>query len=233
MKSEKNFYQKRNNMSDEKKVVVPCGTRGTDKTENTPVAQDSTEDRVAEALGRSNEGPSVNKTRDLSTWYHYVDWTTWPPRPTIPGARPMLPILDPYGDYPVTVSEPNPYVRDTPDTLALTRNETAIEYCERMYPLCTTEFKRLQDEMYVTFCKKQRNYGPANISVGTPLTTPEDIKLSLTGLFFRMNDKIQRIKQLVVMGQPDEVGEAIDDTYEDLSVYGIIARLVNTGKWGK
>ena len=111
--------------------------------------------------------------------------------------------------------------------------ETAVEFCERTYPQTTEEFKKILDEMYVTFCKKQRNYGPGNISVGTSLETKEDIKLSLTGLFFRMNDKIQRIKQLVVLGQPDEVGESIQDTYEDLSVYGVIAQLVQRGKWAK
>ena len=112
-------------------------------------------------------------------------------------------------------------------------NETAVEFCERTYPQTTEEFKKILDEMYITFCKKQRNYGPGNISVGTSLETKEDIKLSLTGLFFRMNDKIQRIKQLVVLGQPDEVGESIQDTYEDLSVYGVIAQLVQRGKWAK
>jgi hypothetical protein len=48
-----------------------------------------------------------------------------------------------------------------------------------------------------------------------------------------MNDKIQRLKQLVVLGKQDNVGEAIDDTYQDLSVYGIIAQLVSRGKWAK
>ena len=113
------------------------------------------------------------------------------------------------------------------------KEETAIQYCERLYPETTKEFQKIMDEMYVTFCKKQRNYGPANISVGTSLETEEDIKLSLSGLWFRMNDKIQRLKQLVVLGQPDEVGENIQDTYEDLSVYGVIAQLVQRKKWGK
>jgi hypothetical protein len=113
------------------------------------------------------------------------------------------------------------------------KEETAIQYCERLYPQTTKEFQKIMDEMYVTFCKKQRNYGPANISVGTNLETEEDIKLSLSGLWFRMNDKIQRLKQLVVLGQPDEVGENIQDTYEDLSVYGVIAQLVQRKKWGK
>ena len=111
--------------------------------------------------------------------------------------------------------------------------QSAIAYCEEMYPQTCEEFKNILDEMYVTSCKKQRNYGPGNISVGTPLETKDDIKLSLTGLWFRVNDKVQRLKQLVVLGQPDEVGESIQDTYEDLSVYGIIAQIVQRGKWAK
>jgi hypothetical protein len=115
----------------------------------------------------------------------------------------------------------------------LIKKESAVEYCEATYPQTCEEFKTILDEMYITFCKKQRNYGPGNISVGTSLETKEDVKLSLTGLWFRINDKVQRLKQLVVLGQPDEVGESIQDTYEDLSVYGIIAQIVQRGKWSK
>ena len=113
------------------------------------------------------------------------------------------------------------------------KEETAIDFCERTYPQTCEEFKNILDEMYITFCKKQRNYGPGNISVGTALETKDDVKLSLTGLWFRINDKVQRLKQLVVLGQPDEVGEPIQDTYEDLSVYGVIAQIVQRGKWAK
>jgi len=113
------------------------------------------------------------------------------------------------------------------------KDESAINFCEREFPQMMDEFKKIQSEMYETFCKKQRNYGPGNISVGTSLQTNEDDKLSLTGLWFRINDKVQRLKQLVVLGQPDEVGESVQDTYQDLSVYGIIAQLVQRGKWAK
>ena len=113
------------------------------------------------------------------------------------------------------------------------KEETAVDYCERLYPETTEEFKKILDEMYVPFCKKQRNYGPGNISVGTELKSDDDVKLSLVGLWFRKNDKIQRLKQLVVLGQPDEVGENIQDTYEDLSVYGIISQIVQRKKWAK
>jgi hypothetical protein len=111
--------------------------------------------------------------------------------------------------------------------------ETAIEYCERLYPETTNEFKKILDEMYGTFCKKQKNYGPGNISVGTNCRTDNDVKLSLTGIWFRLHDKIQRLKQLVVLGQSDEVGENIQDTFEDLSVYGVISQIVQRKKWGK
>lgn len=116
---------------------------------------------------------------------------------------------------------------------SLDKEESAIDFCERKYPHTTEEFKKIQQEMYLTFCKKMRNYGKDNISVGSNLETSEDIKISLTGLWFRMSDKINRLKQLVIKGEPDEVGENIQDTYEDLSVYGIIAQIVQRKKWGK
>jgi hypothetical protein len=67
--------------------------------------------------------------------------------------------------------------------------------------------------------------------VGTNLETDGDVKLALTGLWFRINDKIQRLKQLVVLGEPDTVGESVDDTFQDLSVYALIARIVSQKKF--
>ena len=109
----------------------------------------------------------------------------------------------------------------------------AVKECEERYPETTKEFKKILGEQYEIFCKKQLNYGPENISVGTKLATPEEITLSLTGIWFRMNDKIQRLKQLVLLSKQDYVGESIQDSYLDLSVYGIIAQVVSRGKWGK
>ena len=59
----------------------------------------------------------------------------------------------------------------------------------------------------------------------------DDVKLALTGLWFRLNDKIQRLKQLVINNEPDTVGESIQDTFQDMSVYGIIAQLVQQKKF--
>lgn len=108
-----------------------------------------------------------------------------------------------------------------------------VKKCEELYPEMTREFKKILKEQYELFCRKQLNYGPDNISVGTRCETKEELKLSQTGLWFRMNDKIQRLKQLVVLGNDDTVGESIQDTYSDLSVYGVIAQIVSRGKWAK
>jgi hypothetical protein len=110
---------------------------------------------------------------------------------------------------------------------------TPIKQCEEKYPEMTSEFKKILKEQYELFCKKLLNYGPDIISVGTRCETIEDQKLSLTGLWFRMNDKINRLKQLVVLGKQDLVNESIQDSFSDLSVYGVIAQIVSRGKWGK
>lgn len=107
----------------------------------------------------------------------------------------------------------------------------AVEWCEKEYPELTQEYKKIMMEQYILFCKKHRNYGCGNINVGTNLETDADVKLSLTGLWFRLNDKIQRLKNLVVLGEPDTVGEALDDTFQDLSIYGIIAQIVKQKKF--
>ena len=112
-------------------------------------------------------------------------------------------------------------------------DDEAVAYCEKEYPETCKEFKRIMAEQYVLFCKKQKNYGPGNISVGTDCRTDNDVKLSLTGLWFRLNDKVQRLKQLIVLGYKDNVGESEQDTFQDLSVYGIIAQIVSSKKWGK
>ena len=113
------------------------------------------------------------------------------------------------------------------------KNPEVVSQIENQYPEMAAEFWKICFEQYETFCLKQSNYGPSNISVGTTLSTPDDIKLSHTGLWFRLNDKIQRLKQLVVLGKSDSVGESVDDTFQDLSVYGIIAQIVKRGKWAK
>ena len=107
-----------------------------------------------------------------------------------------------------------------------------VKYIEKEYPQTAKSFKAIQKEQYELFCKKQMDYGPKNISVGTDLRTDEDVKLSLTGLWFRINDKIERLKQLVVFDKAAQ-NEPMIDAFSDLSVYGIIAQIVHRKKWGR
>ena len=119
------------------------------------------------------------------------------------------------------------YARNNPDL-------TVVEQMELEWPEMTQEFKKVQQEQYELFLHKQHDYGPGNISVGTQLQTPEEVKLSLTGLWFRMNDKLQRVKTLLMGDRTNAVeGEPLEDAFLDVSNYGIMATIVKNGKWGK
>ena len=121
------------------------------------------------------------------------------------------------------------------DRMLLTEEDNidAISYIEKEYPETAKEFQKIQYEQWATFCKKQMDYGPSNIAMGTALKTKEDRRLSLIGLIVRINDKIQRLMNLVVKHNRDAQNEPVMDAFKDLSVYGIIAQIVDNGKWGK
>ena len=109
-----------------------------------------------------------------------------------------------------------------------------VGYMEKTYPEMTSEFKKIQQDQYELFCRKQYDYGPQNIAVGTILKTPEDIKLSLLGIWFRMNDKIERMKTLLLRnGEHGVEGEPVTDSFSDVSNYGVMAQVVSRGKWAK
>ena len=123
-------------------------------------------------------------------------------------------------------------IKDTPT--GVDSPGTIVELMEKEWPEMTKEFRRLQVQQYELFLHKQHDYGPGNISVGTQLQTKEEIHLSLTGLWFRMNDKIQRLKNLLMSGRKNAVeGEPMEDAFLDVSNYGIMATIVKNGKWGR
>ena len=115
----------------------------------------------------------------------------------------------------------------------MTTKPDAIAYIEKNYPETAKEFQRLQFEQYHLFCKKQMDYGPSNISMGTPLATDDEKRLSLVGLIVRVNDKVQRLLNLMVKHNREAQNEPTVDAFKDLACYGIIAQIVQNGKWGK
>ena len=69
------------------------------------------------------------------------------------------------------------------------------------------------------FDKKQHDYGPGNIA-----------KFGEFGVLVRTNDKLERLINLNRRGDTP-VNESVMDTWQELSVYGAIARVVKQGQW--
>jgi hypothetical protein len=110
---------------------------------------------------------------------------------------------------------------------------TIIEF-EEKYPKLAKEFQKVQQEQYELFAGKMLDYGLSNISLGSNLEEKQDIHLSLTGIWLRCNDKINRLKNMLKRdGKNYVAGETMIDSFIDISNYSIIAQLVMKNKWKK
>ncbi len=70
------------------------------------------------------------------------------------------------------------------------------------------------------FDQKQRDYGPRNIAA-----------FEEKGVLVRAHDKMARLVNLIWLREGDPTNESIEDSWRDLSVYGVIARLCRKGLW--
>tara|TARA_R110000822_G_scaffold176082_1_gene315667 strand:- start:984 stop:1394 length:411 start_codon:yes stop_codon:yes gene_type:complete len=127
-----------------------------------------------------------------------------------------------------------------PDTLELPKTKDSYDEIigstvgdfEKKYPELAEEFRTVQKEQYNLFASKMLDYGLSNISLGSNLDTKEDRNLSITGIWLRCNDKINRLKNLLQRDGKNYVpGEAMIDSFIDIANYGIIAMIVLKGKW--
>lgn len=113
------------------------------------------------------------------------------------------------------------------------KDKSILEF-EKEYPELAEGFKAIQKEQYELFARKMLSYGLGNISMGTNLQNEEEVNLSLTAIWIRSMDKMQRLKQLVLLKKNNPLdNEPVEDAYIDLSNYSIIALLVKAGKWKK
>jgi len=110
--------------------------------------------------------------------------------------------------------------------------KSVIELMEEQYPTIADGYKKIIREQYELFCRKHLDYGMANVAAGTQLVNDEEKSFALTGLFFRLNDKVSRWKNLIITGRKTQ-NETLTDTYQDITNYGIIAQLVDRGLWKK
>ncbi len=107
-----------------------------------------------------------------------------------------------------------------------------IKDFESTYPELAKEFSKVQEEQYELFAGKMMSYGRGNISLGGNLADEEDKNLTLTSIWIRMSDKMNRLKNMVVKNQSNPLDdESIEDTWIDISNYSIIALLVGKDKW--
>lgn len=115
-----------------------------------------------------------------------------------------------------------------------TGKQRTIADFKATYPSLSEEFLNHQRAQYELFAAKMMDYGLGNISLGSTLEEKEDIHLSLTGIWLRCNDKINRLKNMLKReGRSYVSGEPMIDSFIDISNYGIIAQLVMKGKWKK
>jgi hypothetical protein len=115
-----------------------------------------------------------------------------------------------------------------------TGTQKVVKDFEAEYPTLAKSFKENQQEQYELFARKMMDYGISNIALGSNLEEADDIQLSLTGIWLRCNDKINRLKNMLKRkGQNYVQDEPMIDSFIDISNYGIIAQLVMKGKWKK
>lgn len=101
------------------------------------------------------------------------------------------------------------------------------------YPKMIDEFEDITHDMVNLFCMKQSDYGPKNIGMGDVVVdTDKKVKRSLTGLSVRMNDKIQRMLNLM-LNNKEPLNESIEDTLIDIANYAVMALIVQRKLWGK
>jgi len=77
------------------------------------------------------------------------------------------------------------------------------------------------DELLEMFLKKHKDYGKGNI-----------LSIKELGIAFRVAEKIERLKNLY-MKQDAPANESIEETWEDIATYAIIAVLYKRGWFEK
>ena len=107
---------------------------------------------------------------------------------------------------------------------------SAREILKEEYPTIYNGYQSIIDEQFELFAKKHLDYGMHNVSAGTNLENSDEIEFAMTGLWYRLSDKINRWKNMIISGRKAQ-NESLIDTFQDVTNYGIIAQLVKRGLW--
>lgn len=107
---------------------------------------------------------------------------------------------------------------------------TAVDILKKEYPIIYKGYQQIVEEQFELFAKKHLDYGMHNVSAGTNLETDDEVEFAMTGLWYRLSDKINRWKNMIISGRKAQ-NETLIDTFQDVTNYGIIAQLVSRGMW--
>lgn len=108
--------------------------------------------------------------------------------------------------------------------------KSAIEVLKEEYPTIYQGYKSIIEEQFELFARKHLDYGMHNVSAGTNLDTADEVEFAMTGLWYRLSDKINRWKNMIISGRKAQ-NETLIDTFQDITNYGIISQLVMKGLW--
>lgn len=109
---------------------------------------------------------------------------------------------------------------------------SATEILKKEYPHIHAGYMAIMEEQLELFSKKHLDYGMHNITAGTSLANEEERSFALTGLWYRMSDKINRWKNLLINNRGVN-NEPLSDTFQDICNYAIICQLVERDQWKK
>jgi len=110
------------------------------------------------------------------------------------------------------------------------KEKKASEILKEEYPTIYNGYMSIMEQQLELFSKKHLDYGMHNITAGTSLVNEDERSFALTGLWYRISDKVNRWKNMIITGRKAQ-NETLIDTYQDLTNYGIIAQLVERGMW--
>ena len=125
--------------------------------------------------------------------------------------------------------EENPLIKDEP---TVKYGLSATEILKKEYPTIHAGYMAIVEEQLELFSKKHLDYGMHNITAGTSLANEEERSFALTGLWYRMSDKINRWKNLIINNRGVN-NEPLSDTFQDICNYAIICQLVEKDQWKK
>lgn len=112
------------------------------------------------------------------------------------------------------------------------RPESAIQILRKEYPTIAEGYEQVMQEQFELFAKKHLDYGMGNVAAGTQLVNQEETDFALVGLWYRISDKVNRWKNMILSNRKAQ-NESLIDTFQDLSNYGIISQIVQKGLWKK